>query len=72
MKELFPIPMDIKMVNTLANVVMAFSTFIGVGGATAFYMKEIKNFDVGYIIMAIVVYILLLIVVLQWIKEKLK
>lgn len=29
--------MEIERINALANVVIAFSTFIGVGGATAYY-----------------------------------
>ena len=57
---------------THSNVIIAFSTSIGVGGAIAYYMKEIRNLSIGYIILTEIIYILAMIILIMFIKNKLK
>lgn len=59
-------------ISLLSNVTMAFSTFVGVGGAIAYYMKEIRDSSIGYIILTEIIYLLAMIILLMSIKNKLK
>ena len=64
--------MEKEKVSVLANVVIAFSTFIGVGGAIAYYMKDIRGISIGYIILTEIIYILVTIIALMGVKSKLE
>ena len=55
----------------ICNVVIAFSTFVGVGGALAYYMKEIRNLAIGYIILTEIIYLLAMVILIQLIRGKL-
>ena len=59
-------------ISVLANVLIAFSTFIGVGGAIAYYVKEIQNSSIDYIILIEITYILTTAILLLGIKSKLE
>ena len=64
--------MEKEDISIICNVVIAFSTFVGVGGALAYYMKEIRNLSVGYIILTEIIYLLAMVVLIQLIRGKLK
>ncbi len=64
--------MEKEEVNVLTNVIIAFSTFVGVGGAVAYYMKEILSKEIDFIILALMVYILTGALTLLIIKGRLK
>ena len=54
-----------------SNVIMAISTFVGVGGAIAYYMKT-KETQIVYIILTEVIYVMALVILLMGIKDKVK
>ena len=60
-----------EAVSVLASVIIAFSTFIGVGAASAYYMIEIKAFRITDIIMTEVIYMLMAFILLIGIKLRL-
>ena len=64
--------MDKEEVYTLASVIIAFSTFTGVGSASAFYLTEIKTFTVSQILLTEVIYILMSVILLVGIKRGLR
>lgn len=59
-------------ISVLANITVAYSTFVGVAAATAYYLKQIRDFSVNGIIRVLVIYMLAGIFVLQWAKEKMR
>ena len=50
--------MDKDTIMIIANVVIAFSTFAGVFGATAYYMKEIQGLSLKEIFSIEIIYVL--------------
>jgi len=61
-----------EKVSVLANVLIALSTFFGVGGAVAYYMKETLEKAVGYIILTEIIYVLAIVMILIVIGVKLE
>jgi hypothetical protein len=55
-------------VRILASVIIAFSTFIGVAGAIAFYMVQIRVFTLAQIVLTEIIYMLLALVILLGVK----
>ncbi len=58
--------------SVLSNVIIALSTFIGVGGATAYYMKEIQGSSLINIVLTEIIYVTLALVLIIWIMERLE
>ncbi|MBS3170589.1 hypothetical protein J4223_02315 [Candidatus Woesearchaeota archaeon] len=46
-------------INTICNVFVAFSTYLGVGGALIYYIKEILGYGINSLIILLVVYLIL-------------
>ena len=61
--------MDKGLVSTLAGVVIAISTFIGVGAAIAYYLKEIIEESLLYIVLVELEYLSLTIILLILIER---
>jgi amino acid transporter len=57
-------------ISVVSNAVMAFCTFIGVGGAIAYYLKEMRDLSIGYIILVVIIYILMTVILIYAIKGK--
>jgi len=64
--------MNREDVYTLATVVIAVSTFIGVGAAIAYYLKEIIKDNPFHIVLLEIEYILVAVITLILIKRNLK
>jgi len=61
--------MEREEVNMLSQAMIAISTFIGIGGATAYYLRQIQEVSTSNIILVEVIYILITIFLLYWIKN---
>ena len=59
-------------INTICNVFVAFSTYLGVGGALIYYIKEILGYGINSLIILLAVYLILGILLLFWIKKEVK
>lgn len=64
--------MEKEEINILANVLIAISTFIGVGGATAVYLNQYQNTSGLVIILVEIIYVILTILILSWVKGGMK
>lgn len=64
--------MDKDSVSILANVVIAFSSFIGVAGALAYYMVEVRIFSFIHIIFSEVIYMLFMLIILIGVRFRLR
>jgi len=64
--------MDKEIVSTLAGVVIAISTFIGVGAAIAYYLKEIIQKSFFNIVLIEFEYMLITFIILILIKRNIK
>lgn len=64
--------MEIEEINMMSNATIALSTFIGIGGATAYYLKQIQNVSTANIIMAEIIYILITALFLYWVRNNTK
>ena len=60
---------DIKLIS---GVVSAFSTFIGVGGAFAYYLKVVGDLSLNDLILHIVVYILAVLLLIVYLIQKIQ
>lgn len=61
-----------EKISILSNVVIAFSTFIGVGAAIAYYLKDIKNSAGLFILLSEIIYILAVIFTIRLIKKRMQ
>jgi len=59
-------------INTNSNVFVAFSTYLGVGGALIYYIKEILGYGINSLIILLAVYLILGILLLFWIRREVK
>ena len=59
-------------INTICNVFVAFSTYLGVGGALIYYIKEILGYGINSLIILLAVYLILGILLLFWIRREVK
>lgn len=57
------------MLSTLANVVIAFTAFVGVAAAVVYYMKKIRDINLIHIFLAEAVYAIACIILIVWGKE---
>lgn len=64
--------MEKEEINTLANVLIAISTFIGVGGATAVYLTQFQNTSALTIILVEIIYVILTMLILSWVRGGMK
>ena len=55
-------------ISVLSNVLIAISTFIGVGGTTAVYLNQFQNTSTIIIILVEIIYVILTLLILSWIK----
>lgn len=60
------------MLSALANIIIAFTTFVGVVAAVAYYMKEIQNITLTHIFLAEAVYVISAIIIILWNKSTIK
>lgn len=63
--------MKSQEVSTLASVVIAIPTFIGVGAAIAYYLKEIIKESGFFIVLVEIIYLLFTVIILLLIKRNL-
>ena len=59
-------------INVLSNVLIAYSTFIGVCGATIYYISEIKGLSIFIAHLIVIIYILIALVLLWYIVQIIK
>ena len=55
-------------ISVLSNVLIAISTFIGVCGTTAVYLNQFQNTSTIIIILVEIIYVILTLLILSWIK----
>ena len=59
-------------INIFAQVVIAYSTFVGVGSALIYYTSEIRGLTVTIIHLIVLIYIAMLLIPLWFIFSKIK
>ena len=64
--------MEKEEINTLSNIVIAFSTWVGVGSALAVYLAQFQDTSITTIILAEIIYILATLLILNWVKGGIK
>ena len=64
--------MDKEIVSVLASVVVAVSTFMGVGAAIAYYLREVIEKNVLQVVLIELEYFLVVIIILLFIERNLK
>jgi len=68
----YRILMEKEEINTVCNIFIAFSSFLGVGGALAYYVREILKFGNEMLFILLVIYFILGIILLSFAKEAVK
>ncbi len=64
--------MNKEEINTICNVFVAFSTFLGVGGALAYYVREILKFENDMLFILLIIYFFTGIILLSFTREVVK
>ena len=62
--------MNKQDISIISNAVIAFSTVIGVGGATYYYMAQIRGITTGSIILAEIIYLMSIVLFIYIIRDK--
>lgn len=64
--------MEREEILVLSNVVIAFATFVGIGGAFFYYMRSLDYFSTADIFLVEIVYVLIGLIVISIAKDKMK